>query len=276
MTFPRTNLGPEDMTIPEVKLVQNVGGEYAKEHLKAKPGDFHINLSDDIIAGETGFDIVVVAIQKTRTYWGRSEISDEPPECSSQDALSSMDGKECSACDKRCDTPWLVDTQERRDLCNLNYHILALDPDNSMPVLIRAGGISARAARELFTQLSLNRTLRNKENQIETYRALVQMTSEKKKTKSGEAFALHFRLKGLIDNAEKIQELQTQSAALLNIPLLIPEIAEPETTKPAISPSSSVSAEPTKKKEISAPARTGEARKIKETEEKEIAPNYEF
>ena len=64
--------GSEDMAVPELKLVQNVGMEYAKS-IGAQPGQFFCPLTDEIM---DELKIIVVDIQMTRTYWGREEIED--------------------------------------------------------------------------------------------------------------------------------------------------------------------------------------------------------
>lgn len=206
--------GPEDMAIPEMKLIQNVGGTEAKA-LGAQPGDFYCNITGEIIT--EGFDIVVVDVRKNRTYWGRTEIEDEPPICASLDAHANMQGEECAQCpyDVRCDTPWLLDAAERRTKCLLNYSILAIDVRNQLPLLIRASGISTQAVRELLTALRLNKQLRG-----EYHRALVHVSSLAKKTAQGEVFAMVLRSTGLITEPQQIEELKIQSLQLLGVKLL--------------------------------------------------------
>lgn len=218
------NFGTDDMALPEVKLIQNVGGDYAKE-LGAMPGDFYFTLTDDIVKGEIGFDVIVVDMQKTRTYWGRDDMGEDPPDCASLDANSmlSMDGKDCTECPHRCDTPWLLSASERRSKCIMNYNVLTINTENLMPLLIRTSGISSKAVKELNTQLRMNKALKG-----DYHRALVQVNSIKKKTAAGDAYAMRFRVKELISDALKAAELKAQSEQLLGTQLGLPEGREPE------------------------------------------------
>jgi len=245
------SLGPEDMATPELKLIQNVGGETAKAQ-GANPGDFYLSMSDEVIPGDIGLDIVIADITKTRTYWGRSEIDIDPPECASFDALSmrSILNDDCSKCDKRVEMPGLIDDPtERRKKCTPAYSILAIRADESrMPMLIRAHGISAKPTRELHTALKLNRQIKGAYEKV-----LVHLGSEKQKTTSGEAFALSFKLKAVIpDDKSKEFLLETEQilggpkmltqptsapiGTLTDMPSRVPEIEEKKPSEPSARP----------------------------------------
>lgn len=215
-------LGPEDMAIPEVKLIQNVGGAEAKAS-GAIPGDFYCTVTGEAIKGDVGFDIVVVDIRKQRTYWGRTEIEDEPPICASLDAKVNMNGESCDQCpyEARCDTPWTVPATERRNKCLPSYTILAIDARNYLPILVRASGISTQSVRELLTSLRLNKQLKG-----EYHRARIHVTSTIKKTASGDAFAMILRSTGLISDPKQIDELKSQSLQLLGVTLLPEGVSE--------------------------------------------------
>ena len=217
--------GPEDMAVPEIKLVQNVGMDYAKS-LGARPGQFYCPLTDEI---SDELKIIVVDIQTTRTYWGREEIEDAPPDCASWDAKSmqAMDGGDCSSCPHRCDTPWLLKPAERRQKCNLSYNILGIKEDNFLPVIIRAGGISALPVRQLITQIKLNRSLKG-----EIHRAIISISSAKKRTSAGEAYALHPKIVELITDDTKAEELRAESNRLLGAPIALPEGRPEEEPRP--------------------------------------------
>lgn len=215
MTYPRSmdGFGPEDFAIPEIKLIQSVGGDIAKKE-GAVPGDFYCPVTGDVI--KEGFNITVIDIRKNRTYWGRAEIEEEPPLCSSLDGkapVSREEGSEtCAQCQYRCDTPWLLSAQERRTKCLLHYNILALREE--APVLIRVGGISIQSVRELLTQLRLNRQLKG-----EYHRVLIHVTSQKKKTAVGEAYLMQFRTAELVQEPAKIAELLQLSQQFLGVAL---------------------------------------------------------
>ena len=109
--------GPEDMAIPEWRLLQKVGGDWAKG-LGGKSGQF-FNKTTDELADE--LNIVVVDIITGRAKWG-SEISDAGPVCASMDAKNNLSiyNDDCLKCPDRLDAPWSVDATERRTKCCLN------------------------------------------------------------------------------------------------------------------------------------------------------------
>lgn len=217
-------LGPGDMAIPEIKLVQNVGGDLAKS-MGANPGDFYCSLTDEVIKGDKGFDTVIVAMQKNRTYWGRDDIADEPPVCASMNAASmlSINGEDCKSCPHRNETPWLLLAKDRRTKCLVNYNILGIGVADSFPVLIRTSGISAKAAKELYTQLSLSKHLIGA-----WYKAKTRVTSIKKKTPAGDAYAIKFGKLELIEDKKQLEEFKAQSAQLIGTQIMLPEGMEPE------------------------------------------------
>lgn len=244
-------LGPEDMAIPEIKLVQNVGGDFAKAS-GAEPGDFYCSLTGEVIKGAEGFDLVVVSMQKNRTFWGRAEITDDPPECASMNVVRgggvSIRGDLCQECERRDDAPWLLTSAERRTKCLINYNILGLD-GGSMPVLLRLTGISAQAAKELYTQLTLNRELKGI-----WFKAQAHVTSIKKKTSAGDAYAVHFGKLSLIEDDDKLKLFGESSQRLLGTVIELPN--QPEEV---------IAETPELKKLV---ATTSEAKKPKSSEEK--------
>lgn len=210
----------EDLAIPEIKLIQNVGGTLAKAS-GAEPGDFYCELTGEIIKGNEGFNMVVISMRKSRTYWGRLGFEDEPPVCSSFDSKTGVDGTECASCEHRCDTPWLISAAERRTKCLVNYNILGINFDSDLPVIIRTTGISAQATKQLYTQLSLNKQIAKS-----WYKAKVKVTSIPKKSAAGEAFSIKFGKLELLPDEDQ-EELKTRSYQLLGTPLALPE-ARPE------------------------------------------------
>ncbi len=181
-------LDQDDLQIPEIKLIQATGGGLAKGE-GAEAGDFHASLTGEVFKGKEGFDMVVVRMAKQRTYWGRPEISDEPPACASLQVSAgggqSIFGDDCAVCEHRLDVPGAVSAEERRKGCTIGYNILAII--NDIPMILRPSGISAGAAKELYTQLTLNRQIAR-----QWYRATTHVTSVPKTTPSGEAFSLRF------------------------------------------------------------------------------------
>ena len=209
-----------DLAIPEIKLIQNTGGDQAKS-LGSKPGDFYCEVTGENIPGEKGFDIVVTGpAQKTRTYWGTTEINETPPVCASNDGVTSMNGDLCqTACPYKAfnDAPYMLKIEERRLKCTPNFHITALKLSDMMPILIRCGGISSMAARELNTVLKFHRDMRGGQY----YKAKIHVVSVKKKTSYGDSFAIKFGSPQLItdpvmqkDVREGLQALSSASPTL--------------------------------------------------------------
>ena len=219
---------PGEMAIPEWRLIQKVGGDYAKE-LGAKPGQFYNSMTDEI-ADE--LNLVIVDIPSGRARWG-SEITGDPPECASLDAKSnrSIYGDDCAKCQHRLDTPWSVDGPERRKMCCLNYTLLAIDIDHDhTPIVVRGHGISALPIRQLITQLRLNKNLKG-----QYHRAVVNITSQSKDTKYGTAYALHPKILRLITDESQAEELRGETQALLGTPIPLPE-GRPEDEPIAFTP----------------------------------------
>ena len=216
---PRRSLdeyGPGEMAIPEWRLLQKVGGDWAKS-LGGRPGQFYNKTTDDL-ADE--LNIVVVDILTGRAKWG-IEISDSGPVCASMDAKSnlSMYNDNCLQCPDRADAPWALDATERRTKCCLNYTILGIDLDHDLqPIILRAHGTSALASRQLITQLKMNRALRG-----EYYRAIVNVKCQEKTTAFGTTYVIHPKIVQLITDPAKAEELKFESNRLLSAPLPLPE-----------------------------------------------------
>jgi hypothetical protein len=190
-----------DLAIPEIKLVQNVGGDEAKAQ-GALPGDFYCALTGEVFPGTTGFDIVVTGTPRVeRTYWGENhEVqSDEPPTCSSTDGVTSVNGDDCkTACPYKAftDAPGLLSAEDRKGKCAPGYRVSGISLSNMMPVFIRCSGISATAARELKTLLLFHINIRG-----QYFKAKFTVTAVKKKTASGEAFQIKFGEPHLLEEA---------------------------------------------------------------------------
>lgn len=223
MEEPRRKLdeyGPNEMAVPEWRLLQRTGGDFAKSQ-GAEPGQFYNGITDEIAAE---LNIVVVDILSGRARWG-AEITSAGPVCASIDARSntSIYGNDCSQCEYRVDAPWSLEATERRKMCCLNYIILGIDLDHGyMPAMIRAHGVSALPARQLITQLKMNRALKG-----EYYKAIVNIKSMEKNTVYGITYALHPKITSLITDEVKAEELKVESQRLLGTPIPLPE-ARPE------------------------------------------------
>ena len=221
--------GPEDMAIPELKLIQNTGGDYAKEVLGAKPGDFFITVAEEVIPADQGLQLVIVDVRKARTYWGREEIGEDPPACSSIDGILALDGTECVTCEHKHDAPWLLSKAEKRDKCLLNYNLIAIDMERNLPLFVRVHGISCTSVKEIVTRIKWNQELQEK-GQTQWHKAPVMVSSVKKKTAAGEAFMFKFILGKELIPDEPAKEYLIKSGQLLGTVLALPvgEELEPE------------------------------------------------
>ena len=206
--------GSDDMSVPELKLVQNTGGETIKA-AGGKPGDLYLTLSNEIFKGDKGMAIVVVDIAKNRTYWGRTEITADPPKCSSLDGITSGDGKACATCALRCDTPWALKADERRTKCLLSYVVMALNEADGSPMIIRTSGMSTRSVKDLISLLRFNHQING-----EYHKVLIPVFSEKRVTPFGPAYALKFGMPKLITDEAKITNFKALSETLLGRNLL--------------------------------------------------------
>jgi len=220
-------LDPEDLQIPEIKLIQATGGAMAKED-KAKAGDFYATMTGEVYPGDKGFDLVPLRIGKQRTFWGRTDITDEPPQCASTRVVSgggeSIFGDDCSKCEHRLEVAGAVKAEERRKMCIINYNILGL-VDN-LPVVIRPSGLSASATMDLYTQLKLNREIK-----AEWYRVKSHVTSVHKTTSAGDAFAIKFGKLQLVEDQEQLEFNADYAKQLIGAQITqIPETATPEAT----------------------------------------------
>lgn len=193
-----------DIAIPEIKLIQNVGGDEAKSQ-GAKPGQFYCAITGEIM---DYFALVIAQPpSKNRTYWGRETMEDEPPVCASLDGITSINGDTCAEnCPYKAynDAPYMLKASERRMKCTPNYNILGIQLPSLMPVVIRCTGISAQAAKELNSLLLFHKDLRGGQ----TFKAYLTVQSVTKKTESGEAFAIKFGQPQLIQDQNTLTDVK--------------------------------------------------------------------
>lgn len=179
-----SSLGMDDMNIPELKINQATGGDYAKESLKANLGQMYVSTTGEVY---DQIDLQILMVQRNQTFWGRSDITDEPPICASLDGITSLDGQLCKECQHYRERASL-DKEERRKECQRGYVVLALD-ENQMPYVIRLMGISADAGRDLNAMLYFNKGLRTNRGGF-----FFRVSTLKKKTAAGEAWMFKFLL----------------------------------------------------------------------------------
>lgn len=224
------SIGSEDMLRPEIKLIQNTGGDQAKA-VGAKPGQFFNVTSGEIYTD--GFEFVVLDFSIQRVYWGRDVLGDEPPMCSSLNAQSyeSVNGDDCKKCEHLCDNAAMVDAKSRREKCTKQYSFMGLLLPNLEPFQFRAAGTSSTAIQSLITRFRYNKACWNADKTgIDFHRFKVSVTAREEKTKSGSAYVIKFgEITPLQDQAFE-QELLLTSAQMLGQSVeLIPEKTGPGT-----------------------------------------------
>jgi hypothetical protein len=178
-----SSLGMEDMNIPELKINQATGGDYAKE-IGTKLGQLYNSTTNDIY---DTVDLQILHIQKNRTFWGRTDITDEPPICSSLDGTTSVDGQNCKNCTNYRERASL-DKELRRKECQQGFVVMGID-EQGMPLVVRLTGISADAGRNLAYQAYWNKGLKTNPGGF-----FFRVSSSKKKTAAGEAWEFKFQL----------------------------------------------------------------------------------
>lgn len=218
------NIGADELQRPEIKLIQNTGGDAAKT-AGAKPGDFFNVTSGEILSG--GFEFVVLDFIVQRTYWGRDVIGDEPPMCSSLNAASyeSVNGDICRNCERLCDNAGMLDAKTRREKCTKQYSFMGLLLPNLEPFQFRAAGTSSTAIQNLITRFRYNKACWNAERTaIDFHRFKVAITAREEKTKAGSAWVIKFGDISPFNDEAFEQELFLTSAQMLGQSVdLLPE-----------------------------------------------------
>jgi len=185
------SIGPEDLLRPEIKLLQNTGGETAKA-AGAKPGQFYNTMSGEIYTD--GFEFVVLDFAIGRVYWGRDVMGDEPPMCSSINANSyqGANGEDCRTCPHLLDNAAMVDAKARREKCTKQYSVFGLLLPNMEPFIFRAPGTSSQSIMALMSRFRFNRACRNSAGGIDYHRFKVAASASEQKTAAGSAWVIRF------------------------------------------------------------------------------------
>ena len=209
------NIGMGDMLRPEIKLVQNTGGDTAKA-AGARPGQFFNTMTNEIYPD--GFEFIVLDFTIQRVYWGRDIIGDEPPMCSSLDANSyeSVNGDDCRKCEHLLDNAAMVQAKERREKCTKQFGFIGLLLPNLEPFMFRAPGTSSTAVMALLSRFKFNKACWNEDKTaIDFHRFKVAVASQEQKTKAGSAWVIKFGDITPFNDANFEQELLLTSAQML-------------------------------------------------------------
>ena len=200
---------------PEIKIIQGTTRDYPAE---AKQGQFLNPISGEFF---DSFEFIYVDRDKTRTYWGRDTVEDEPPLCWSPDSddNQSADGKDCRKCEFRLDNAASVKADVRKTKCLIHYTIKGIKLPNWEPFMMRVTGISVGEFMRLMTNFLYNPKLRNPETGKPMYHTVViPVSTVKTTTPSGISYALKFGMFKPIVEPEIIGAAFSVSANLLGQP----------------------------------------------------------
>ncbi|MFH1031092.1 MAG: hypothetical protein V1767_00775 [Chloroflexota bacterium] len=197
---------------PEIKIIQGTTRDSPEG---AKIGQFCNAISSEFF---DDFEFIYVDRDKTRTYWGRDTIEDEPPLCWSPDADSgfSADGKDCSKCKDRLDNAASVPANVRKTKCLIHYTIKGVKLPNWEPFMMRVTGVSVGEFMRLMSNFLYNPALRNKETGKPNYHAvIVPVKTEQIKSPAGISYGLKFGMFKPIKEQEVLTASFSISAELL-------------------------------------------------------------
>ncbi|MDD5060755.1 MAG: hypothetical protein PHN44_00545 [Candidatus Marinimicrobia bacterium] len=197
---------------PEIKIVQ---GTSQGSPEGAKMGQFYNSISGECF---DEFDFIFVDRDKTRTYWGRETIEDEPPLCWSPDADSnvSANGDNCLKCPHRADNAASLPPAVRRTKCLVHYTIKGIKLPNWEPFMMRVTGISTGEFMRLMSNFLYNPALRNPETGKPMYHSVVvPAKTAKVVTPSGPSYALKFGMFKPIAEQDVLSTSLSVSAELL-------------------------------------------------------------
>jgi len=182
--------GAGDFMIPSWKIVQSTS------RVDAKPGMFW---HTDLMIAQDQVRAIILSINYIRTYWGRLEISSDPPECFSLSASRnvSIKGDNCLACPRRNDAPWALSREERREVCSKGHLLFGLDIDNEYQIFrMNLGGISVPPMLR-FTRLLLHPPYSGK-----PWKALTILSTEEKQTDMGVFYQIAPRVERVLTDNE--------------------------------------------------------------------------
>lgn len=213
------NAGPGEALPPEIKILQGT----SKIPEGAKAGQF-IDIAQQTF---DTFNFIFVDRAKTRTYWGRETIEDEPPACSSlnADSYEAMDGSDCHKCDKRLDVAASVSASQRRAKCVIHYTIYGIKLPEWIPFMTRVNGISTGEFLRLESVLTYNPALRDpKTKETLWHIVVIPVSTVLTNTPAGSAYALKFgQITILKEETDKTLAFNLSAAILGQSNLLLEE-----------------------------------------------------
>lgn len=144
------DLLPDEMVIPVVKLVQGVSRDVDTK----KVGDFFNTVTKEY---KPDLRVAVLALKRSRSLFGES--FDEPPICSSDDAIkpreivevgADMTGPDCATCPF---SQWGTarEGKGKGQACRMAYNLLCMDLDDFSVFVVRVTGASIQDFRKYMS-----------------------------------------------------------------------------------------------------------------------------
>jgi len=211
---------PEELILPVRKLVQGV----SRDADSKRAGEFYDTISHEYKAELL---VAVLAISRTRSLFGES--FEDPPLCSSDDAVKPrqtvevdvgehavITGPTCAECTF---SQWGSgrDGKGKGQACRMSYNVLCLDLDDDQPFILRVQGSSIKAWREYLT---MGRFAKSPAYALET-----RIGSDEKVFEAGKAYVLTFKIGNALPD-ELAQAMREQAAAYRGVGLGVAEEAE--------------------------------------------------
>ena len=153
---------------------------------------------DDMDASVPSFRGVIIHSHRCNAYWGGSDITNQPPECSSMDGISGVDSDGEVLCCKDCDWNQFGSASKGRGKACKNMQRLYIFVEGvPIPMLLTLPPTSLSAFRSYRVSSLAGRKL--KPNEVVTEFTLTQKT-----TQDGIKYSVvKFRLVGRLNEADK-------------------------------------------------------------------------
>lgn len=211
---------PDELVLPVRKLVQGV----SRDADSKRAGEFYDTLTKEY---KHELLVAILAVSRSRSLFGES--FDEPPICTSDDAVKPrqevevivepntvMTGPTCAEC---VFSEWgsARGGKGKGQACRMSYNILCLDLDDEQPFVVRVQGASIMAWRKYLTH---NRFKKTPAYGLETI-----IGSEERVFDAGKAHALTFRAGNPLES-NLAQAMREQAAAYRGADLGVAEEAE--------------------------------------------------
>ena len=220
-------LRPDELVIPQVKLVQGV----SRDADSRQAGSFYNTITKEYTSE---LRVAVLALSRSRSLFVSDKFSD-PPVCVSDDgnkpreqvkvadAVSElMTGPTCKVC---WASQWGTARQGmgKGQACRFSYNLLCMDPVDEMPFLLRVSGTSISPFAEYATVLRLRK--------MPFYSVETIIGAGQEIFEAGKAWVLTFG-RGAPLPPDFVETMRNQAAAYRGLRIAADEGMEPEGAEP--------------------------------------------